>query len=95
MKIQVYLNEGRDHAAALRLAATFEHSTLPTIPDTHSVLEQVFEKCNHIDWHDRSLLVGDVVIIGEVAWTCANAGWERITTDDLLDAISRFHHVTA
>lgn len=41
---------------------------------------------------NRSLSVGDVVVIGETAYAVAGFGFDRITTDDLLDAISRFQH---
>lgn len=35
----------------------------------------------------RSLSVGDVVAIGEMAFACESAGWEKITTEELNRAI--------
>ncbi len=92
----------RDEPARLAVAAGF---SLPvdgpaTEDATKAALETVFEQLNIGDptqpWAikyrlagHRSLSVGDVVALGESAWACAAAGWDRITTDDLRDAIDR------
>lgn len=66
-------------------------------------LEQVFEQLNiggdlvpATDWtlryrnaRNRSLSVGDVVVLGEMAYAVADMGFERITTDDLTSALAR------
>lgn len=63
-----------------------------------TALETVFEQLNIDDptteWAlkyrlagHRSLSVGDVVVIGETAWACANSGWDLITAEQLHDAI--------
>ena len=63
------------------------------------VCEQVFEQLNidhpTADWAlayrlrgNRSLSVGDVLVLGETAWACASVGWTAISTDALLDALS-------
>lgn len=36
----------------------------------------------------RSLSVGDVVTLAETAYRCDSYRWERLTSDELLDAIS-------
>lgn len=60
------------------------------------VLEYVFEHTNlrtealgkaFSDKMLRSVSVGDVVVIGEMAWACESVGWERITTEQLNNAI--------
>lgn len=85
MKIQVYLNESLDDAPALRLAAVVDD--WPETGDSNAVLGRVFRQHN--------LSVGDVVIIDQALWVARNGWWEQIATDDLLAAISRFHHVIA
>lgn len=35
----------------------------------------------YFDNGNRSLSVGDVVVIGETAWRCAPFGWDRTTLD--------------
>lgn len=40
---------------------------------------------------NRSLSVGDVVVIGETAWTVASAGWEQVLTEELVEAIVAFN----
>jgi hypothetical protein len=64
-------------------------------------LEHVFEQLNvggdivpATDWTRdyraagyRSLSVGDVVVLGETAHAVGRFGWERVTTDQLVDAI--------
>lgn len=99
---KVYLNEGRDNffgfnemsPAELRLAAVFDLD----IDDTDRALETVFHELN-IDaptqpWareyradRNRSLSVGDVVVVGETAWACASAGWNQISISALQAAI--------
>ena len=67
-----------------------------------AALEHVFEQLNvggdlvpATDWteeyranRNRSLSVGDVVQIGEAAYTVARFGWDRITTDDFRAALN-------
>lgn len=60
-------------------------------------LERIFDELNEEPrerWaHDyraagnRSLSVGDVVVLGETAWVVAPVGYERLSTDDLATAI--------
>ena len=61
-------------------------------------LEIVFEQLNipspHHSWAiayrragQRSLSVGDVVVIGETAWACASSGWDLLTADQLHAAL--------
>ncbi|GGS84816.1 hypothetical protein GCM10010156_49300 [Planobispora rosea] len=54
--------------------------------DPHAVLEEAFEAFNVGEGElaaayralgNRSLSVGDIVVIGEVAFACAPIGWER------------------
>lgn len=35
----------------------------------------------------RSLSVGDVVVLGELAFSCDSAGWGKVTTEELNSAI--------
>jgi hypothetical protein len=61
------------------------------------ILEWIFEELNIGEKTDlakqyrakqlRSLSVGDVVAIGEMAFACESAGWEKITTEELNKAI--------
>jgi hypothetical protein len=37
---------------------------------------------------NRSLSVGDVVVLGEIAYAVATFGWDRITTDELRAALA-------
>ena len=39
---------------------------------------------------NRSLSVGDVVVIGECAFSVESFGWRRIPTDELCDSIDRW-----
>lgn len=56
--------------------------TIPADPtDTGPTAEVLFEIFNirHPEgYHDRSLSVGDIVIIGEVAWACESLGWRQV-----------------
>lgn len=40
---------------------------------------------------NRSLSVGDVVVIGETAWSCEHAGWKQVLTEELVEAIVAFN----
>lgn len=100
---KVYLNESRDSffgfnresPAELKLAAVFGMDT----DDAERALETVFTElntdCPTQPWareyradRNRSLSVGDVVVLGETAWACASAGWDRISSDELRAAIA-------
>jgi len=62
-----------------------------------NVLEYVFEQTNIGEESKlakeyrakglRSLSVGDVVSVGETAFSCDSCGWSRITTEELENAI--------
>ena len=41
---------------------------------------------------NRSLSIGDVVIVGETAWACEDVGWKLVTTDELLEFIVQEKH---
>ena len=83
------------HAAA---SFTLDMAGQPHPDHLKAALETVFEQLNIDDptaiWAlkyrlagHRSLSVGDVVVIGETAWACADSGWNLITADQLHDAI--------
>lgn len=119
MRIQVYLNESRDHylgfhpenQPAMRLALAFDMADCVGMGTKDGVpvamLEHVFEQLNiggdliaATQWtevyrrnHNRSLSVGDVVTVGELAYAVGSVGWQRVTTDDLLDGINRYQPV--
>lgn len=87
--------------AKLREAARFDLEILDHVPTQHVIpgaLEIVFEQLNipspHHSWAiayrragQRSLSVGDVVVIGETAWACASSGWDLLTADQLHAAL--------
>lgn len=93
---------GFDAATArLRQATTFEVDLLVGGRGAlERLLEVVFEQLN-IDhptepWaqqyrrdRNRSLSVGDVVVIGEAAWSVARIGWEQISSTELSEAMAR------
>ena len=94
------LGFGAEAPAQLRAAASFtlEMTGQPHPDHIKAALETVFEQLNIDDptaiWAlkyrlagQRSLSVGDVVVIGETAWACAPSGWHLITADQLHDAI--------
>ena len=65
----------------------------------HSTLERIFAELNAEqptdEWaiHYRtngnpSLSVGDVVVLGEMAWACATAGWSPISTAAFTGALN-------
>jgi hypothetical protein len=94
MTVKVYLNETGGFMSytpgdALHEALSMEMD-MPEHRDIALVLESIFMQLNidepteqyAIDYRarrNRSLSVGDVVVIGETAWTCASVGWVRCT----------------
>jgi hypothetical protein len=98
-----FLGFNRGGAAKLFAAAGFT-TTLEgeaSATEIKVVLEKVFDQLNIDDpdkpWaiayreaSNRSLSVGDVVVIGETAWAVGPRGWDLITADQLHDAI--YHH---
>lgn len=95
------LGFGAHAPAQLHAAASFTIDMAGGRPDPDHIkaaLEKVFEQLNIDDptesWAlkyrlagQRSLSVGDVVVIGETAWACAPSGWDLITAEQLHDAI--------
>lgn len=97
--------------AALRKAAEFDQAPelIAQFQDTGKpirALEDVFAQLNidspTADWavayraeRNRSLSVGDVVVIGETAWAVASFGWDRISSEDLAAAIWLWDQVSA
>lgn len=96
--VKVYLNENihesflRGYAPGdpLRLAASWDQS-IPS--DIAALLEHVFDELNvdepTTDWawyyraqRNRSLSKGDVVSIGETAWSCESVGWKQVSMSD-------------
>jgi hypothetical protein len=87
--------------AKLRLAASFDFQ--PNCKDPLPDLNDIFEQLNvggedfcpaepyTLDYRragNRSLSVGDVVVLGETAWAVARFGWDIIPTSDLVKTIS-------
>ena len=84
------------NAPALREAIAFTAEA----GDVTSILNGIYHELN-VDspsaaWaaayragRNRSLSVGDVVTVGEVAFAVASFGFDRISTDDLTEAIER------
>lgn len=85
-------------ALKFELPDTITHQYVQGMP-VHA-LEHVFQQLNGVvpaayyGWTmqyrhngNRSLSVGDVVVVGETAFAVEDDGWLRITTDQLLDAI--------
>ena len=98
-----FLGFGRGGPAKLYAAAGFTLTAAeqPSADQIKVALETVFEQLNIDDpdqpWAityreagNRSLSVGDVVVIGETAWAVAGSGWELLNADQLHDAI--YHH---
>ena len=102
--VTVYHNTGPDHFFGFNELSPAElvavHGfNLPGADDPMTDLNYIWEQLN-IDqpteaWAKRyrlkrlrSLSVGDVVTIGEVAWAVGSYGWDRITTHELVSAIS-------
>lgn len=95
--------DGFDPASAqLREAVRFDAVVSESVPSeatTTRLLETVFEQLNldpDREWAqlyhaegNRSLSVGDVVVLGEIAWTVERSGWAHISTDDLTRSIAR------
>jgi hypothetical protein len=81
-----------DYAPGNRLveAASFELD-YPEVGGVEQLLEHVYEQLNvggdivpATEWTtkyraegNRSLSVGDVVLLGETAWTCSSFGWQN------------------
>ncbi|KMV19667.1 hypothetical protein ACT17_06425 [Mycolicibacterium conceptionense] len=95
---------GFDPATALlRKAASFDVLVSGSVSDSDAidqVLEIVFEQLNidspTRDWAqryratgNRSLSVGDVVAVGESAWSVARFGWAHVGSSELSAAIAR------
>jgi hypothetical protein len=73
----------------------YEHPTGPNVTthDAHQIAEQAFQMFNgmavnsweedHADRYyaagNRSLSVGDLVVIGEIAMSCESSGWAFVT----------------
>lgn len=90
-------------ALKFELDDTITHKLYDGVPVT--ALERVFEQLNVggqpgfpaaepwcVEYRhngNRSLSVGDVVVVGGTAYAVDSFGWHSITTDELLDAISR------
>lgn len=86
--------------AQLRKAVRFDVDAPAAAGDLNRVLGLVFEQLNidtpTAEWarryraeRNRSLSVGDVVVVGETAWVVARFGWDQITGDDLAARIAR------
>lgn len=86
----------------LHKAYEFEISEMFSRPITEHIIMKTLEWCfeefnvGGTDYaHEyrargnRSLSVGDVVVVGEAAYACENVGWKRITTDELIEFIAR------
>ena len=87
--------------AQLRQAAHFDLQILDHARAEYvapGALEIVFEQLNiphpqhawAVDYHragHRNLSVGDVVVLGETAWACAEVGWTPISADELRTAL--------
>lgn len=100
MRCKVYLNEARDpyagfdpQEAELVMAHSFDLDLGKE--DIKVYLEKIFEEFNigegpmaqaYRDKMLRSLSVGDVVVVGESAWSCDRYGWTKISAKDLQDA---------
>ena len=94
---------GKLGPAKLYAAASFTLAVSgpPNAEQIRAALEKVFEQLN-IDDPDqawaikyqraghRNFSVGDVVVVGETAWACAESDWDLLTGDQLHDAI--YHH---
>lgn len=88
----------------LRLALVFDW-VCPVPLSAQNILETVFEQLNiggdlvpaepwteqYRHEHNRSLSVGDVVVVGETAWACESTGWQPVPTDELVQAIRDFN----
>jgi hypothetical protein len=97
-----FLGFNTNAAARLREAARFDLEILDNAPTRYAApgaLEIIFEQLNihnpqqpwAIDYRlagQRSLSVGDVVVLGETAWACASFGWTPISTDELQSALA-------
>ena len=93
-----FFNNFNVDTAQLRLAATFD---IDPSGDPKTDLHDIYEQLNvggdmvpaeeYTDRYraagNRSLSVGDVVILGEIGWTVAQYGWDTISTADLVKAI--------
>lgn len=87
--------------AKLREAARFDLEILHDVPSQYVIpgaLEIVFEQLNipspQYAWAiayrragQRSLSVGDAVVIAETAWACADTGWAPVRADELHAAL--------
>lgn len=93
----------RPETARLREAIRFDLN-MPECPHAvHAALNHIFEQLNvggelveATPWCDeyrangnRSLSTGDVVTIGETAFSCDPYGWSIVPTSDLVAAIER------
>ena len=85
--------------ACLNLSLAFDMENA----NHYSILNLVYEQLNvggeivpATEWTKqyranrcRSLSMGDVVVVGETAYACADVGWDRITTEELERASAR------
>lgn len=82
---------GYRHGDPMQLALEFYTDATKLEPGTPiSILEQAFHELNvdepQARWaqdyrrdRNRSLSVGDVVVVGESAYACASVGWQSVT----------------
>jgi hypothetical protein len=93
---------GFNATARLRTAGQFDLTLAEHLRGehlTHAALELIFEQLNidvpeyhwaiaYRDAGHRSFSIGDVAVVGETAFAC-DAGWTRISGDDLAAALAR------
>jgi len=94
VSVTVYLNEGRNRFWKYEPGDQLDQvlaieMDLPVDRNVLTLLEILFEQLNvdepRAEWakeyrrrRNRSLSVGDVVVLGETAWACQSVGWVQV-----------------
>lgn len=105
MKATVWMNEAEAdrfrrfdrETSALREAYTVELVVGDELPDAPVLLERVYRAANRVDGSpveqvptgERSLSMGDVVVLGEGAWSVAAFGFEPVSAIAFVEAAER------
>lgn len=64
------------------------------VDNVKEALEKLFDRYNidfPVGYEGRSMSVGDVIVIGETAWSCENSGWKSVDISSAKVVVSGYH----